>query len=131
MIPEDGLNFEDFTVVEEPTNTYYLDYEKERVRGYTDGLEAVEQAIYKMLSTEKYQYPIYEDYGVELASLIGKERSYVVPEVERRIMEALLSDERILSVNNFRFEFAQSKYHVTFSVETTYGDTEVEKEVNV
>lgn len=127
MIPEDYI--EDFEIVEEPSNTYYLDYDKKRLRGKIDGLETVRQSIYKILSTEKYQYPIYDGYGFESADLIGKERSYVVPEIERRITEALMEDDRVLSVNNFEFEFSKSSYHVTFEVSTIFGELEIESEV--
>lgn len=128
MIPDEYI--EDFEVENEPSYTYYLNIEKSRITGNTDGLEAVQQAVYKILNTERYQYDIYPWwYGVELADLIGRERSYVVPEIERRITDALMNDDRILSVSNFQFEFNKSAYHVTFEVETTFGDLEVESEV--
>ena len=127
MIPTEQV--EDFTIEEEPTNTYQLHYDKNRVIGMTDELEAMKQAIYKMLSTERYEFLIYSVYGVELSDLIGKERSFVVPEIERRITDALLEDTRILKVGNFKFEFNKSKYLVTFEVETIYGDLEIESEV--
>lgn len=130
MIPQGDL-FEDFTVEEDPSYTYYLDYEKNRVMGFTDGLKAIKQMIYKKLNTEKYQYLIYDDWGVELADLIGKEKSYVVPESKRRISDALLEDDRIMRVDNFKFEFNKSKYHLTFHVSTIFGDLVVGKEVSV
>lgn len=132
MIPIDGLQIEEFTVEEETSKTYKLDYEKDRIQGYTDELEAVKQAIYKILNTEKYRYPIYSwDYGVELSDLIGRERSYVIPEIERRITEALFNDDRVVKVSDFHFDFSKSKYHVTFSVLTSFGEMEVESEVVV
>ena len=127
MIPIEQV--EDFTIEEELTNTYQLHYEKNRIIGMTDELEAMKQAIYKMLSTERYEFLIYSVYGVELSDLIGKERSFVVPEIERRITDALLDDTRILKVGNFKFEFNKSKYLVTFEVETIYGEIEIESEV--
>lgn len=127
VIPTEQV--EDFTIEEEPTNTYQLHYDKNRVIGMTDELEAMKQAVYKMLSTERYEFMIYDVYGVELSDLIGKERSFVVPEIERRITDALLEDTRILKVGNFKFEFNKSKYLVTFDVETIYGELEIESEV--
>ena len=127
MIPIEQV--EDFTIEEEPSNTYQLHYDKNRIIGMTDEMEAMKQAIYKMLSTERYEFAIYSDYGVELSDLIGKERSFVVPEIERRITDALLEDTRILSVGNFEFEFNKSKYLVTFEVGTIYGEIEIESEV--
>ena len=43
------------------------------------------------------------DYGVELADLFGEPVSYVCPELERRITEALLQDGRIEGVDGFSF----------------------------
>lgn len=51
-----------------PSYTYKLD--DTRVRGYVDGSEAVKQAVYKILMTERYKYIIYGfNYGVELDRL--------------------------------------------------------------
>lgn len=128
MIPE--AQVEDFTLEEEPSLTYALNYEQNRIIGKADELEAMRQAIYKILGTEKYDFLIYSwEYGVELSDLIGKERSFVIPEIERRITEALLADSRVTSVGNFEFEINKSKYLVTFEVGTIYGDLEIESEV--
>ena len=51
----------------------------------------------------------------------------MLPEIERRITEALLSDERVYSVSDFSFQISGSKYHVTFIVQTEFGELEVEK----
>ena len=48
------------------------------------------------------------DYGVEIKNLIGEHLTYVIPELERVIEEALLQDDRIEEVNNFNFEIATS-----------------------
>lgn len=129
MTPNNELLIEDFEVEEEVSDTYFLNYEKDRVQGKIDGIEAIKQAIYKMLNTERFQYDIYSGYGVELADLIGKERSYAVPEIERRITEALMRDDRITSVGSFEFEFNKSNYHISFKVGTIYGDLGIESEV--
>lgn len=128
MIPQNET-FDDFVIEDEPSYTYYLDIEKSRVAGYVDDVEAVKQFIYKLLNTEKNQYPVYDNFGIELEELIGQERSYAVPEIERRITEALLEDERISGVGEFVFQFNKSKYHVTFEVYTIWGTLEIESEV--
>ena len=101
------------------------------MQGYVDGLEAMRQAVYKVLLTERYQYPMYSwDYGVELADLFGEPVSYVCPELERRITEALLQDGRIEGVDGFSFSFPQKgTVHVSFTVHTIFGDIEAEREV--
>ena len=116
---------------EQPTRTYGMNMEDGTVQGYVDGLEAMRQAVYKVLLTERYQYPMYSwDYGVELADLFGEPVSYVCPELERRITEALLQDGRIEGVDGFSFSFPRKgTVHVSFTVHTIFGDIEAEREV--
>ena len=115
-----------------PTKTYHLRILTMRVQGLTDGLEAMKQAVFKILQTERYRYSkIYSgNYGVELWDLIGQPIPYVLPEIQRRITEALTWDERITAVNGFEFEVQKSKVHTTFKVHTIYGEIETELAVN-
>lgn len=134
MIPAGAASFEmDFELEEQPTETYRMDREKSQIRGHTDGLEAMQQAIYKILNTERYQYILYSwDYGVELVDLFGKPVSYVCPELERRITEALLCDDRIQSIDNFEFDVLQKGIvHVSFTAHTSFGEVKAKKEVNI
>ena len=115
-----------------PTKTYHLRILTMRVQGLTDGLEAMKQAVFKVLQTERYRYSkIYSgNYGVELWDLIGQPIPYVLPEIQRRIMEALTWDERITGVDGFEFEVQKSNVHTTFKVHTIFGDIEIEVAVN-
>jgi hypothetical protein len=120
----------DMIVTEEAeiTNTYKLT--AERIQGYIDLLEALHQAIYKMLNTEKYECPIYSfSYGIELENLIGKEPAYVKAELKRRISEYLLQDDRIQSVDDFKFSLNRDKLTCEFTVASVYGTTTITKEV--
>ena len=133
MIPTISEQFlQSFTENTIPTKDYALSSNKERVNGFVDGKEAVKQAVFFILNTERYEHLIYSwNYGVELKDLVGMPQSYVIPEVERRITEALTQDNRIESVSDFQFERQKEKLHVTFVVHTTYGDIESEVNVNV
>ncbi len=116
----------------QPSLTYGLDSTKARVAGKLDEKAAMQQAIYKVLNTERYQYLIYSwNYGVELTDLIGKPPAYAMPEAERRITEALMQDERITSVDAFSFVTERNKLHVSFTVHTIYGEIETEREVKI
>lgn len=133
MIPGTTAFLEqDFEIEEQPTHTYKMNLESFSVRGYTDGQEAMKQVIYKILSTERYQYIMYSwNYGIELLDLYGEPVSYVCPELERRITEALTWDERIKSVDNFKFNIPnKNEIHVTFTTHTIFGDVPAEKVVN-
>lgn len=128
MIPEinNGLQ-NDFTIETQPNRTYSL-----VTGGVIDGLDAVKQAIYCILNTERYEYLIYSwNYGIELQDLYGKEVSYVCVELKRRITEALTQDDRIINVDNFEFEITKGKIHVTFVVHTIFGEVGEEMVVSI
>lgn len=115
-----------------PSDTYKLSTGNHFVGGSCAGLEAIKQAAFKILSTERYHHIIYSwDYGVELADLFGKPTSFVCPEIERRVTEALLQDSRIQSVSDFKFQVARGVVHCTFAVHTTMGAFSMGKEVSV
>lgn len=133
MIPSTTAFLEqDFEIEKQPTHTYKMNLENGLVRGYTDDQEAMKQAIYKILNTERYKYVMYSwNYGIELLDLYGEPVSYVCPELERKIMEALTWDDRIQSVDNFEFNISKKgEIHVTFTAHTTFGDVAAEKVVN-
>ena len=122
----------DFEIEEETSHTYKLDLDNSTIAGYVDDLEAMKQAIYLILNIERYEYLIYSwNYGIELNDLYGQPISFVLPELKRRITEALLQDTRITGVENFSFEIKKGKVHATFTVNTIYGDVEAEKVVNL
>lgn len=133
MIPSTvGFLDKDFEIEEQPSFTYKMQTGQKLVRGHTDGLEAVKQAIFKIIMTERYQYIMYSwNYGIELLDLFGEPVTYVCPELKRRITEALLCDSRIQSVDSFEFVFPQKGIvHVTFTAHTIFGDVQAEREVN-
>lgn len=133
MIPSGTLAEQDFEEQEQPDRTYRIDSENGRISGSADSIEAVKQAVYKILSTERYQYIMYSwDYGIELNDLYGEPVSYVCPELERRITEALTWDERIESVDGFEFDLSRKNaVAVKFTVHTIYGSIETGKEVEI
>ena len=140
MIPTTVENEEivdDFEIVNEadlPSKTYKMLLEDERIRGLTDGQEAMKQAIFKRLQTELDQHSIYDeyDYGIQTWDLYGMPLTFVVPEVERRIKESLLQDERITNVYNFTFDVSvKDVVAVKFYVTTIFGETETEYEVQL
>lgn len=115
-----------------PSKTYFMNLEKYRIVGTVDGIESIPQAIFKILYTERSTYLAYSDnYGIELMDLYGMPTTYVLPELERRIKEALEWDSRIESVDNFEFELKGSSVTATFTVHTIFGDIEAERTVNI
>lgn len=120
------------TVAEQTSKTYYLDIEKNTISSFCDGIEAMKQAVYCILNTERFDHLIYSwNYGIELKNLIGESITYVIPELERVITEALLQDSRIVEVKDFEFETNQNEILVKFTVITTVGDIQMEKVVSI
>lgn len=134
VLPSGAADIDNVTIestAAQPSLTYRLDYENTgQVAGKCDELEAMKQAIYKIINTERYQYLIYSwNYGIELQDLIGQPIPYVYAELQRRITEALEQDDRILEVTNFNFSHNDEDVAVTLKVSTIYGKTTVEKVV--
>ena len=106
--------------------------ELDRISGYIDDLDALIQAIYLILMTERYQFIIYSwDYGVELLDLFGKPMPYVMAELPRRITDALTQDDRIEDVINFEFERYGKQLRTSFTVVSNVGNITTELEVVV
>ena len=132
MLPEmDTLEFasSDYVI---PSKTPRIVVDKQVISGSTDDLEAVKQAIYIMLNVERYEHIIFSwDYGVELRNLYGKPISYVIPELERRINEALLTDDRILSTSDWEFENTKRAVTARWTTNTIFGEIKNDVEVQI
>ncbi len=133
MIPQNNDDLKvDFQFGELPTNTYQLRILKDDIVGFTDRLQAMVQTIYLILNIERYEYLIYSwNYGIELSDLFGKPIPFCIPEIKRRITEALMQDTRITGVTNFTFEHIKEKVFTTFLVQTIFGDVEANKVVEI
>lgn len=107
--------------------TYKIDIEKNRIAGYCSGREEIQQAVYKILMTERYRYLIYHRrYGVELEDLFGMPADYVCAVLGRRIKEALTQDNRISDVKDFSFHVEKSSVRAYFTVVSRYGEDKEE-----
>lgn len=139
MLPSDNLDYDiedvsiiNFDVRQEPSKTFKLNIEKSKIDGICDDVEALKQTIFLILNTERYQHLIYSwNYGVELNDLIGEPISFVIPELERRITEALVQDDRIENIDDFEFENQKGKVHCKFTVYSKYGNIKAEKVVSI
>lgn len=120
-------NFEVISEAQLPTRTYKLDFERGRCTGFIDRKEAMEQAILKVIRTKRFAHLIYSDnYGFQ--DMIGQDRLFVRGELPRRIKEALLQDERITAIENFKLDFEKDEAYVSLTAVTIYGDVDVLRE---
>lgn len=115
---------------EQPSLTWKLDVENKRITQMVDGMEAVKQAVYIILETQRFEYLIYSfNFGSELQGLIGKSPLFVQSEIRRLIKEALLQDDRITDVQNVRFQSQGDSMLVEFTVVSVFGDFTMTREV--
>lgn len=130
MIPEDIIITESKQNTQ-PSLTYKIDHKKNKLSGTIDELEAVKQAVFLVLSTERDYSEIYQDYGIKTADLIGQEFSFVASELKRRIRETLVEDDRITVVENFTFSDSDDGLLVELDVISIYGSFHEQEVYNI
>ena len=108
---------------EQPTRTYRADFRRGRISGFTDGISAMEQAVFLILSTERFKHLIYSfDYGSEVSSILGGDRQLAMSEAKRFIT----------GVDGFEFtQTGRNTLNVSFTVRTIFGDISEQTEVSV
>lgn len=134
MLPENQITelLEDYETKVHTTETFKLNTDENRVYGITDGIDAIKQAAYKILNTERYKYGMYSwDYGIELEDLFGMDIDLVIAKLPNRIKEALTQDDRIIDVTDFEFKKGRNELTVNFVIDTNIGKIEAEKVVSV
>lgn len=129
----------DFDLETEPSLTYGMQMNEVSDKdntflGTVDDVDAIKQAILKIINTERYEYEIYSwDYGIELQDLVGKSMTYVLSEIEQRIVDAVTADDRIESVEDFNaFVVDKHSIYISFKAITMQQDEiAIESEVEV
>jgi len=114
-----------------PSYTYLI--KNGHIMSMTDGREAMVQAVDKILRTERFVYPIYDDqYGNDFEELLGKDFDYAEVEVDRMLTEALEADDRVTDVSiDSIAKIDSTTLKVVGSCETIYGTIPVESEVGL
>lgn len=132
VLPQGGLLQNEIETEEMSSRTYRLDLKNKRITGHTDGLDAIKQAAYKILHTDRFEHLIYSwSYGFEGDGLIGQDRLFVQSELKRRIREALLQDDRISDVSDVQISFEGDWALVQFTAISDYGSFNLEVSANV
>lgn len=124
-----GRFYYEATTLPNVDNIVYYD----SISGYVDNLEAMKQAIYHILMTERYSYIIYSDnYGVEFEQYIGAEFEYIQSTIQSTLKDALMYDLRIKDVKVDEVtKVSNDIVNVKFTAYTIYGDLQLEVNINV
>ena len=97
--------------------------ENGRIQGFLNPLESLQQSISHILQTErgKYNYVISDsNYGVEFEELFGMNPIYAYPRLQYTIREALLQDDRIQEVMDFKILSHQDNaVEIVMTLQTT------------
>ena len=118
---------------QKPSLTWKLDLNSKRIKGTIDGINAIYQAVQKILLSERYAYRIYSwNYGAEIQFFIGKDTDYVLADIERAIKEALLQDDRIQTIENFKAQLVDKEsIIVSFTVVSIAGTFNYSQEITI
>ncbi|NBD24316.1 DUF2634 domain-containing protein [Paenibacillus glycinis] len=107
----------------QPSRTYKLDLAAGRIAGVIDELDAVRQAVYKILDTERFAHFIYSaNYGSE-----SNRSGDASIELKRWLTEALLQDDRINEVSDFAFGIVGDAATVALTVHSIFGSATIER----
>lgn len=119
--------------VDIPTHTYRIDFDKKRIAGMVDGKAAMQQAIRKILQTERFVHLIYSwNYGMEWSKIIGKSHAEAESALRKGLEDALLQDERITALSDLAVTRVDRRtISVTATVETIFGTVREEVTTNV
>lgn len=130
MTPEVNMLNTDYTNTTKTSDTYKMNREALLIKGLINNKKAIAQAVYKILMTEKDTYIIYDkDYGIKLKDLFGKDTTYVVSILKLRIEDALKYDDRINGIKNFNAVVNKHSISIEFTVDSVFGDVEIENEI--
>lgn len=132
VLPENDLGLSDgVEFVSQPSLTWKLNRESGRIEGTCDGYDAVKQAVEIILNVERYRWQIYQPYsGMQWEGLIGQDAGYVAAELQRRLQDALLADDRVTGLKNYEYRIHGQRLAVSFTVETVHGEINTGTEVD-
>lgn len=123
---QNGLVITDLTVTPQPSKTWGMQLDGERCLGTKDGVDALLQTIFCILSTERGAYTIYpSSYGIQMDDLYGKPAAYIYAILCDRIRQALLRDDRITAVDGFTYTAQGDAMTIGFAVHTNFTDEEI------
>ena len=108
--------------VQQPGRTWRIDKRTNRIQGEVDGLAAVGQAVEILLNVERFRWQIYSPHsGMQWEGLIGQDPGYVACEIQRRMRQALLMDDRVRGISDFSYSVVGNVLTASVRVDTVFG----------
>lgn len=106
VLPESSIDLSGgVEFVAQPSLTWKIDRAAGRIAGTCDGYDAVKQAVEIILNVERYRWQIYQPAsGMQWEGLVGQDAGYVATELQRRLQDALLADDRIIGLKNYEYD---------------------------
>lgn len=116
--------------LQQPYTTYKMNMESLRIEGLCDGKEALRQAIYKLIMTERASFLIYDRYyGISLVDLYGKNMGYASAVMRLRLEDCFKNDSRIKGISDLIMTKDRDSLKLKFTVNSIYGNMDFEMEV--
>jgi len=122
-----GVAFQD-----QPSLTWIADPVTHRLRGRGGSYEAVRQAVEVIVNVERFHWQIYTpNFGTDFDNLLGRDAGYAASELQRRLADAFLPDNRILGIANFSYTANAGVLTASVIVNTVFGDVGTTLEVKL
>lgn len=132
VLPQGGTLPSIVSVASLPSLTWYINKDTNRIQGTVDNYDAVVQAVQVILNVERFRWQIYSPYsGMQWRGLIGEDPGYVAAELQRRIRDALMMDDRVTGIKDFKYSIADDVLTASLTVTTVYGDVPTTTEVTI
>lgn len=133
VLPQSTIDISNgVTIVQQPSLTWYINKDTNRIQGEIDGAASAAQAVDIILNVDRFRWQIYSpNSGMEWEGLIGQNPGYVASELQRRIADALSVDDRIRGISDFNYSVSGNTMSASFTVNTVYGNTQTTVEVNL
>lgn len=133
MLPSQQFSINNLQTTIQPSLTFKIDFERNRIIGKVDKREAIIQMLQLLLNTERYAYSIYSSqWGTENEKLIGKDYDFITAEIKRTITDAIMVDDRIVSVTDFIInQTGLDSVEISFIVNSIEGPINMSMEVSI
>lgn len=115
--------------------TYRMDFEKKRIVGMADGLDAAGQSIVKALQTRRFAHRIYDDqYGNDMFNKIGNSDltdDFFDTDIPEMIRDCLSVNDMVDEVEDITFEkVGPDAVKIDLFVKTIFGVVDLQEVID-